>query len=363
MKKVRRIESAFELARILLALVIAYALSLLCLVLVTEDPIEAMYMFAVGPLTSTRRIGQVIVKFIPYALCGVGMCFMYASNRFSMFGEGSYLMSGCFVTIAAFALEPYHLPLIVMVPILLVVGAFFGGLIGFTPAILGAKLKLNELVTSTMLNYVCLYLTLWILKIHLADPDITFFASKILPDNVRLPQIIDRSTIHAGLFIAPVFIIIAAIVYFRTRLGFSIRICGSNPNFAKFSGINFSRSIIWAHTIGGALVGIGACVDLLGIYDRFLWTEITNYGFYGLVSAVLARKNPLFAPLGALLLAYMHTGASILNYTSEVPIEFVQIMQALLILLISAQTFLRKTKNKVIFKDSHETISKEEKLA
>lgn len=146
-------------------------------------------------------------------------------------------------------------------------------------------------------------------------------------------------------------------------MGFSIRICGSNPNFAKFSGINFSRSIIWAHTIGGALVGIGACVDLLGIYDRFLWTEITNYGFYGLVSAVLARKNPLFAPLGALLLAYMHTGASILNYTSEVPIEFVQIMQALLILLISAQTFLRKTKNKVIFKDSHETISKEEKLA
>ena len=92
--------------------------------------------------------------------------------------------------------------MIVMVPILLVVGAFFGGLIGFTPAILGAKLKLNELVTSTMLNYVCLYLTLWILKIHLADPDITFFASKILPDNVRLPQIIDRSTIHAGLFIA-----------------------------------------------------------------------------------------------------------------------------------------------------------------
>ena len=58
MKKVRRIESAFELARILLALVIAYALSLLCLVLVTEDPIEAVYMFAVGPLTSTRGSGR-----------------------------------------------------------------------------------------------------------------------------------------------------------------------------------------------------------------------------------------------------------------------------------------------------------------
>ena len=59
----------------------------------------------------------------------------------------------------------------------------------------------------------------------------------------------------------------------------------------------------------------------------------------------------------------MHTGASILNYTSEVPIEFVQIMQALLILLISAQTFLRKTKNKLIFKDSQDAIMKEGKTA
>lgn len=363
MKKVRRIESIFELARILLALVIAYALALLCLILVTQDPVEAVTMFAVGPLTSSRRFGQVIVKFIPYTMCGVGMCFMYASNRFSMFGEGSYLMSGCFVTIAAFALEAYQLPAVVMIPFLLVVGALVGGLIGFTPAALGAKFNINELVTSTMLNYVCLYLSLYILKVHLADPDITFFASRILPENVRLPQIMARSTIHAGLFIAPVFIALAVVIFFRTRLGFSIRICGANPDFARFSGINFSRSIIWAHTIGGALVGVGACLDLLGLYDRYLWTEITNYGFYGLVSAVLARKNPIFVPLGAFLLAYMHTGASILNYTSEVPIEFVQIMQALLILLISAQTFLRKTKNKLIFKDSHEAMTKEEKAA
>lgn len=88
MKKVRRIESAFELARILLALVIAYALSLLCLVLVTEDPIEAVYMFAVGPLTSTRRIGQVMFKFIPYALCGDGHVFYVCQQPFQHVWRG-----------------------------------------------------------------------------------------------------------------------------------------------------------------------------------------------------------------------------------------------------------------------------------
>ena len=57
MNKVRKIESIFELARIILALAIAYGLSLLCLILVTEDPLEAVYMFAIGPFTSMRRFG------------------------------------------------------------------------------------------------------------------------------------------------------------------------------------------------------------------------------------------------------------------------------------------------------------------
>ena len=359
MKKIRQIESLYELVRIIIALAIAYGLALLCLVLITDDAATAVYMFAVGPFTSTRRFGQMIVKFIPYMLCGVGMCFMYASNRFSMYGEGSYLLSGCFVSVVIFALSGLNLPFVLMFPILLLAAALAGGLVGFVPATLGAKFGLNELVVSIMLNYVVLFFTVWVLKVYLADPTITFFASRALPESVKLTQFVRSSNIHTGIFIAPLFVILAAVIFYRTRLGQKIRICGSNPNFARYSGINLSRSIIAAHTLGGALVGIGACIDILGIYDRYLWAEFTNYGFYGLVSAVLARKNPIFVPLGALLLAYMHTGASILNYTTEIPIEFVQIMQALLILLIAAQSFLSSYKNKLIFKESRNSLEKE----
>ena len=75
-----------------------------------------------------------------------------------------------------------------------------------------------------------------------------------------------------------------------------------------------------------------------------MWTALTNMGFDGLLVAVLAKKNPVFVPLGAFLLAYMRTGASILNYTSSIPIEFVDIMQAIIILLIAAEHFLAATK-------------------
>ena len=48
----------------------------------------------------------------------------------------------------------------------------------------------------------------------------------------------------------------------------------------------------------------------------------------------------------------MRTGASILNYTSSIPIEFVDIMQAIIILLIAAEHFLGGYKEKLIFKAS-----------
>jgi len=83
-----------------------------------------------------------------------------------------------------------------------------------------------------------------------------------------------------------------------------------------------------------------------------MWTALTNVGFDGLMVAVLAKKNPVFIPLGAFLLAYMRTGASILNYTTEIPIEFVDIMQSIIILLIAADHFMGGSKEKLIFRMS-----------
>ena len=68
MKETRRIEFLFEIFRIFVALIIAYGVTLLCIMIISDDPGNAVYMFAVGPFTSKRRFGQLIGKFIPYLL-------------------------------------------------------------------------------------------------------------------------------------------------------------------------------------------------------------------------------------------------------------------------------------------------------
>jgi simple sugar transport system permease protein len=184
-------------------------------------------------------------------------------------------------------------------------------------------------------------------------------ASTLLDENVKLTTLIPNTQIHSGLFIGLLAVVVTSIIFYKTPLGYSIRIGGSNPDFAKASGINLTKSMIIAQVIGASLAGVGGAVDILGIYDRYMWTSLTNMGFDGLLVAVLAKKNPIFVPLGAFLLAYLRTGASILNYTTEIPIEFVQIVQAIIILLIAAQQFMGGSKQKLIFNSAKKKNQKE----
>lgn len=141
MKETRRIEFAFEIFRIIVALAIAYGITLLCIMLISDDPGQAVYMFAIGPFTTVRRLGQLFGKFIPYLLTGAGMCFIYASNRFNLIGEGVYLISGCLVTLVSLLLQDAGIPHMAFVLLLVLVGAGVGAAFGAVPAVLREKTR------------------------------------------------------------------------------------------------------------------------------------------------------------------------------------------------------------------------------
>lgn len=349
MKKVQRIEFFFEIGRIIISLVIAFGLSLLCIALISDDPVSAIKTFALGPFSNMRRFGQLIKKFIPYLMTGSGMCFIYASNRFSLVGEGVFTMSGCMVALVGLALAGTSISHVSYVLILLVLGAVIGAAVGLIPALLREKLQVNEVVIAVMLNYALLYFSNWLVKEKMLDNQISYTASYLFDGRMQLSKLVAKTDIHSGLIIGLLVVVFTIIVFYRTRLGFNIRVCGANPHFARMSGIGMTASLIIAQVLGATLCGVGGAVEMMGVYDRYVWTAFTNNGTDGLLVAVLARKNPIFIPLGAFLLAYMRTGASILNYSTTIPIEFVEIMQSLLILLIAAQDFGSTIKNNLIF--------------
>ena len=360
MNKTRKIEMTVELIRILVAVGIAYAIALVTLFLISEDPVYIIQQFVLGPFSSVRRVGSIINQAIPFVFTGLCFCFMYAVNKFNLAGEGIFMFAGCMSTLVAVNLGE-GLPFPLMVLILMVVGAITGIVMIAIPALLDAKFKANIVVVSLMLNSILVFLSIWVLKYQMRDPSIGAMGSYPLPDNAVLPNIFGKFRIQSGLFFAIIAVILVAILFYKMVFGYKMRVVGSNPLFAKACGINMMGTIVAAQLIGGALAGMGGTCEILGNYDRFKWTASTQHGFDGLMVAVLARRNPLLVSVAALLLSYIRIGANVVNSKGDIPTEFITVIQGIVILLVAAEEFMGGFKKKMIYKAAEESLAKDKK--
>ncbi len=359
MSKTRRIETTVELVRILVAIGIAYGIALVTLFAISDDPVYIIQQFVLGPFSSVRRAGSIINLAIPFTFTGLCFCFMYAVNKFNLSGEGIFMFSGCIVSLTAISLGGAGLPTLVMLLILLTVGAVVGFLVSIIPAWLDVKFKANIVVVSLMLNSILTFLSIWVLKYFMRDPSIGSLGSYMIPDSAKLPMIFGKFRVQSGFFVALIAVAFVGVLFYKTIFGYKMRVVGSNPNFAKASGINMTGTIILAQLVGGVFAGMGGTCEILGNYDRYKWVVSTQHGFDGLMVAVLARRNPILVPVAAILLAYIRIGADVVNSKGDIPIEFITVIQGIVILLVAAEEFMGRYKKKLIYKAAQEDMKKD----
>ena len=362
MNRTSKVEFTVELVRIVTAVAIAYAVALITLFVISDDPVYIIQQFVLGPFSSPRRIGSIINLAIPFTFTGLCMCFMYAVNKFNLSGEGIFMISGCVISMVALKLGD-SLPAPIAIAVLFVVGAGVGAIISGIPAIMEAKFKANIVVASLMLNNILVFLAIYLLKYKMRDNTIGFLGSLPLPEVIKFPAVFGKMRVQAGIFVAVIAVILVALLFYKMVFGYKMRVVGNNPQFAKASGINMMGTIIGAQLVGGAIAGMGGTVEILGNYDRFQWTASTQHGFDGLMVAVLARKNPLLVPVAALLLAYIRIGADVVNSKGDIPIEFITIIQGIVILMVAADEFMGGFKKKLIYKAAAEELAAKEKAA
>ena len=338
MKTARKIESFFGVFRVIIAVLIAYMISLIALTVISDEPVALATLFT---------------------FTGLCMCFMYAVNKFNLSAEGIVIISGCMTTYLGIQLQ--GIPKGILLPVLLLTSILIGMAAAAIPAVLNARFDAHVVVVSLMLNYILFYLSQFILKYGMKDVSMPSLASLKYPEELKLAVLVPKTEIHAGLIIAAVCVVLVVIAIYKTPFGYAMRTVGSNPNFAKYAGISVTGTVVAAQIIGGAFAGLGGAVEILGRYERFRWLEMPNYGFDGLIVAVMAHRNPALVPVGALLLAYIRTGADIVTRTTDIPAEFVSIVQGIIILLIAAEMFLSGLKRRMIFKSARESLENTEK--
>ena len=349
MKANKFIIKYFDLFRVVIAILIGFILSLLCILFISKDPLGTIAVYMFKPFDGIRRFGTMIEYMIPVMCTGCGMCFMLSVSKFNLIGEGALFLSASFITYVATQLTP-NLPPIIFPIFLIVIGGIVGALCAYVPATLEAKWKTNIVVVTIMLNYVLTFAGMYILYYWMRDEKKTFIGSDLIPKAARLGNFIPHTNVHYGLFVAVGVVAFSYWFLYKTKLGYQMRLVGKNSNFAKYSGISVVVITILAQCIGGALAGIGGATETLGKYDRFIWLAQTGYGFDGMSLALMAKGNPLLIPIVAFILAYIRIGADIVGQTTDVPLEFVQVIQSIIIMLVAAGSFLSSYRQKKIVK-------------
>lgn len=367
MKKVERVDTLFEFLRVFLGIVIAFALCVVIIVIMSgSDAADAVRNFMIGPFMTPRRFGHVMAKWASYMLTGMGMCFIYAAGRLNMAGEGCINLAPLPVLLIMFG-TTFGLNVMPGLPQWVNLAIIIGGCmltaaaICMVPAFGREQLGAHEMVTSTIMNMFCLYAALWILKGTVTDRSLSFLGTPNYPANMRFTRYWNGSNFTSGFWVAVVGVIIGLVIYYRTPLGMKIRICGDNLQFAIYSGINAKRMMYAAQIIGGLFAGAATAVEIFGLYDNYFLNVLTNVGMDGLLVAVMAKKKPVFVPITAFIMAYIRQAAAVLNANTNIPVELVTMLSSVIILFVAAEEFLGGARRKAIFNISRKAEQEAEK--
>lgn len=341
----------FEYIRTSAVIVIALALAFLIISLVSDQPVKTIGIFLLEPLSSKGHIGNVIEMAIPLMFTGLAVSLLFRANMFNLGAEGIFYFSGVITSVLAIhlTLDGWLHPIVAIAA-----GSIVGALLSAIPGILKAKWNANELVTSLMFNNILFGVGLYLLNYHLRDAKAFANVSYKFEKTALLSKMIPGTRIHTGLIIVILLIIAAHLFLYKTKWGYELRMTGINREFARYSGMKTAKVIILVHLIAGFIAGMGGSVEVLGMYNRFQWTSLPGYGLDGALVAMLAKNNPISVIGSALFLAYIRIGADMMARLSDVPSEMISIIQAIIILLISAEQFLKFWKNRMLLKEAKE---------
>ncbi|MEN6621806.1 MAG: ABC transporter permease, partial [Smithella sp.] len=140
--------------------------------------------------------------------------------------------------------------------------------------------------------------------------------------------------------------IFVVILMKKTSFGFKVKTVGKNPELAKNAGIKIGTVLLSAQFIGGSIAGAGGAIEMLGVYDRFLWQSQVSYVWDGLMVHMLANGNPVYIPLTALFIAYLRIGSEIMSRATNITPEVISFLQGIVIVLIASERFLYGFKRK-----------------
>ena len=329
-----------------LAIFTAVVLGGIIIASVKGNPFLAYYGLIQGSFGSAKALSETAVWATPYIFAGLAVALAFKGGLFNIGAEGQLAVGAVFAALIGYALPEWlgrdiptiiHLPLAILVGMLM--GALWAAIVGFLKAYTGG----HEVINTIMMNYMALNTISFLLNGPMKDPNPNNVTARtpLIAESARIPVIFNGLRIHWGFVLA---LLVAFLVWWllnKTTLGFEIRTVGANPDAAKYAGINVKRIIILTMALSGMLAGLAGTIEVTGLNYRHELGFSIGYGFDAIAIALLGRSHPLGVVLAAILFAAMRNGATRMQFLTQMPVDLISMLQALILLFVAADAIIR----------------------
>ena len=325
----------------------------LMLLFLKVNPLQAYQALWVGAFGTSNAFAETLVKATPLLLVGLGICISFRGDVINIGGEGQMIVGALLATWVG--LTFVNLPGGLVITLALIAGFAGGAIWGGIPGVLKAYFRVNEILSTVMMNAIAVQLMNFLLRGVMIDPSQAKLASKI-PQTARLLEAfhlprLAPTRLHLGALIAVVLAVLVYILLWRTVLGYRIRAVGQNPHASRYAGIKVPRYMVLALLMSGAFAGLAGAIQVFGVNYRMITDGSSSgftggAGFNGIVAALFGQLHPLWSIPASILFGALLVGANSMQRVVQVPSALVTALNGLVVVFVVSSEIWRQRRQR-----------------
>jgi ABC-type uncharacterized transport system permease subunit len=300
-----------------------------------------------GGFGSVFALSETLTRAIPLMLTGLAATVAFKARLFNIGAEGQ-LYVGALAAVAVGGLHGgtgFDAPPALLFVLMMLAASLAGALLLLGPALMKARLGVDEVVTTLLLNFIVLLLVSLMLDGPMKDPTAMGWPQSValLPD-LELSKLVAQTRVHTGLLWAATLAVGLWALLKYTVLGFDIRAVGANARGAAFAGVPVTRTVVLVALLSGGLAGLAGAIEVAGRTSYVTLDMSPGYGYSGIVIAMLAALHPLGVMVASVFVAGVLVGADSMSRALGVPSYIADVIVAaslISVLLASSLTQYR----------------------
>lgn len=317
--------------RILLSLIfifITFGGIFLCLLPICQSKnlsiVEIFSYFLYSTIASPSGLSQTLMKTTPLLITTLGLCIAFKARVWNIGAEGQIALGVvASLGVCLFLPLPGIVKIVLAAALSFLFGAAWGGLAGY----LKSKWSVPEIPITLMQNFVALAVMSFLIAGPWLSSQPGYAHTDSIPLGARLPYLAYplNSSILVGILLIP----IVFWVMNRSVFGFQLKATGYNPNAAAYGGINVKKIVIMCMFLSGGICALAGTSLILGEFFFGVKGITGNYGFYAIVSVLIAKLDPKLTLFTSFFVAMVLVGTNALTLKG-IPGPFVHLSVGIL---------------------------------